>query len=395
MMLLDDPNKGDHMNRSVLAALALLLAGCYSSYERTGVHDATVEPDPDPDPDPEPIEDPAIEDPAIEDPVIEDPLEEVCAETAFAAWRVVPDVLIALDRSNSMYDTPPWPRMWDTIRNALYDITEPPRDAAIWFGLLVFPGPSCRPGDPDPVTGCQAPVPSEINVRVGADRHDEIETALTSMSTCGGTPIAETLQAAGRYLNGLSDHHQKYVLLATDGAPNCNLALDGDSCTCTSSYSCSMANWNCLDDARTYAILDDMCADGIETYVLGLGAAAEWEAVQAEMASHGCTDDYYLAEEPDEIERALEDIAADVETCQIEMYCRDVSHADEVNFYTLPGGAVVPRDTSRTAGWDWIDPCGPGVSIGLVEFFGLDCDVLLSDDLARLEGTSGCPTIGG
>jgi hypothetical protein len=64
-----------------------------------------------------------------------------------------------------------------------------------------------------------------------------------------------------------------------------------------------------------------------------------------------------------------------------------------VNFYTEPGHVLVPRDTSHTAGWDWIDPCGPGIEIGLVEFFGVDCTVLFSDDLDNLSPATGCPTV--
>ena len=71
-----------------------------------------------------------------------------------------------------------------------------------------------------------------------------------------------TLQAARAYLDTLAaDGHPKFILLATDGAPNCNDALDGSSCACTNPLGgCILNPGNCLDDARNK--LADMLEPG-------------------------------------------------------------------------------------------------------------------------------------
>jgi len=380
------------MKRALTFMLVALSAGCYSSYRLEGLHDAS--PDPVPDPVPELIPDPDVDpDPEPDpDPVIEDVDEETCATSVFSPWRVAPDVLILLDRSNSMNDTPPFPPMWDTIRTALIDLSEPPRDSEIWFGLMSLPGSACTGGS-DPEIDCLAPGPSEVLVGVGSGNHALLESTLEGLGTCGGTPVAETLRSARSYLSSLPDHHPRYVLLATDGAPNCNMSLDGSTCRCTSYAGCTvMTPWNCLDELVTYDVLDELCAASVHTFILGLGSSTDWSDVYSGMAEHGCTESYYLAEDLDEIGAALEDIAGLVASCQIELGCSDLTDAAEVNFFTEPGHVLVPRDPGRAHGWDWMDPCDGG-PYGLVEFFGIDCEALFADDLARFVAETGCPTI--
>jgi hypothetical protein len=312
-----------------------------------------------------------------------DYVEEGCGGTTFEIERVIPDIIIVLDRSNSMSETPPSPPLWETIRTAINNVTTPPRDTSIWFGLMSFPGASCS-GLTDQ---CIHPDWSEVLVPVAAENHLPIGNALAGLTTCGGTPIAMSLQSAWTYLTTLDNGHPKYVLLATDGAPNCNDALNGATCTCTSALGCTN-NENCLDDERTYSVLDTMCDAGVSTYVLGMGGAAEWASVMNEMASHGCTDHYYAADDPASIAAALEEIAGAVATCQFEMNCADIPDPNKVNFFYEPDHTPIPRDTSRASGWDWVDPCEPGDETGLVE-----CDNILSGSFESISAEFGCPTI--
>jgi hypothetical protein len=320
---------------------------------------------------------------------------ELCGEADFNIARIIPDILIVLDRSNSMAlptDSP----LWNVIRQAIITVTRA-MDDAIWFGLMSFPNsldPSACEGS---MNTCAAP--ASVLVPIAADNATAIETALMSLTTCGGTPTAVTLQSASDYLVTLTDDHPSFIILATDGAPNCNESLDGSTCTCTSTAGCSGTSGqhlNCLDDTRTYGALDILCTAGSHTYILGMGGATSWTEVLQGMATHGCTDTPYAVNDPDAIQAALDEIAGAVASCQFEMNCADIPDGNKVNFYFTVGTEknVVPRDTGHADGWDWVDPCdSTSDPSGMIEFFGPACDSILSREVDEVSATFGCPTI--
>jgi hypothetical protein len=313
------------------------------------------------------------------------PDEELCGEEEFTVGRVIPDMLILLDRSRSMtMSTPP---LWDIIRPAIVTVTSAVDDS-VWFGLMSFPNsipPNACSGSSN---NCAAP--TEALVPVGASTSGAIQSALGSLNTCGATPTAMSLLGAHQYLLTVADDHPKYILLATDGAPNCNDALDGNTCRCTTG-DCTRNPQYCLDDARTLTTLDGICADGIKTFVLGMGGATEWSDVLGEMAVHGCTDTYYAAQDPAEIQDALEDITGGIATCLFDMDCSAIPDLTKVNFYF--DGTVVPRNTAHDDGWDWVEPCESSTGTGVVEFFGSDCDKIMNREVETVSATFGCPTI--
>ncbi len=321
---------------------------------------------------------------------VSDVQEETCGGASFGVARVIPDILILLDRSNSMSDTPPSPPLWETIRTAINNVTLPPRDSNIWFGLMAFPGSTCS----GLVDQCIHPDWSDTLVPVEPDNHGDIAAALSGLTTCGGTPIAMSLQNAWTYLTTLADGHPKYVLLATDGAPNCNELLNGSTCTCTNPLGgCALNSSNCLDDVRTYAVLETMCGSGVSTFVLGMGGASSWATVMNQMAVAGCTDHYYAADDPVSIEAALAEIAGAVASCEFEMNCADIPDTNRVNFFSEPGHTVIYRNPAGTSGWDWVDPCDPGDITGTVQFFGPDCDSIMSGAFESISAEFGCETL--
>ena len=310
---------------------------------------------------------------------------EICGEDEFNVGRVIPDMLILLDRSRSM--TMSEPPLWNVIRDALVTVTSA-TDDGIWFGLMSFP--NSIPPDECLRSSNQCSAPTDALVPVGLGTSGEIERTLDDMDTCGATPTAMSLQGAHQYLRSLADDHPKYILLATDGAPNCNTSLDGDTCRCTTG-NCRRDNEYCLDDARTYTVLDEACADGISTFVLGMGGASEWVDVLEQMADHGCTDTYYAAQDPEQIQEALDEITGSIVTCQYEVNCADILDTSKVNYYF--DGEVVPRDTSHENGWDWIDPCdSTSDTRGAIEFFGSHCESIMNREVGTISATYGCPT---
>jgi hypothetical protein len=305
---------------------------------------------------------------------------EICDEERFEIARVIPDMLVVLDRSNSMRDD----GYWDPVRNAIYDVTAA-MDAEIWFGLMIFPNASggavcsgttnqCEPGR-EPVVGC-----AEGNAGTIRDQ-------LVPMPTCGGTPIAVTLRNGRVYLDTLAgDGHPKFILLATDGAPNCNESLTSP-CRCTG-ISCGLNPLNCLDDVRTYGVIDELNATGIRLFVLGIGTST-WMDVLDQMAWRGGTDHAFLAEDPASIRATFEEIAGSIASCEFDMRSPSPdADPNLVNFYF--DGAAVPRDDDGECdnGWRWTD-----ADHDRVVFCGTHCDALLGSTVTDVSATWGCPTI--
>jgi hypothetical protein len=312
-------------------------------------------------------------------------LGELCGEAAFNVGRVIPDMLILLDRSLSM--TMSDPPLWNIIRPALVTVTSA-TDDGIWYGLMSFPNsiePNACGG-----YGNQCTPPTSLLVPIGPDASGAIESALDSLDTCGATPTALSLENAHQALVDSPTGHPQYILLATDGAPNCNESLDGDTCRCTTG-DCGRNPEHCLDDERTYASLDAACAAGIKTFVLGMGGATEFSDVLEQMAVHGCTTTFYAAQEPEEIQAALDAITGSIATCQYEVSCADIPDTTKVNFYF--DGTVVPRNPSHESGWDWTDPCeSTSDTRGAIEFYGSHCDAIMSGGVTSITAAYGCPS---
>jgi hypothetical protein len=308
-------------------------------------------------------------------------LDHVCGEEDFPMeYDIDSEVLIVLDRSGSMMLT------LGPLKNAVNAIVGA-SDDRIGFGLMPFPS-SIAPNAcalVNPFTECAAP--ERPQVEVGAHHAAAIAAALEPIRICGSTPTAVTLRNAHTYLHALPPGRTRYVLLATDGVPNCNDALDGATCVCMNTDTGCVENPGaCLDDAATYAAIDALSAEGIKTYVLAMGS---WSGTSRDvldaMAVHGGTGHFYPAERPEEILTVFEAIMGTiVVSCRFDLHPGDEVDPTQVNLYV--GGEVVPRDASHGDGWDYIDE-------DTVEFYGPACDRILSGEIGDVGAAYGCPTV--
>jgi hypothetical protein len=317
----------------------------------------------------------------------------VCGEAEFNVAREIVDMLIILDRSNSMNNGIPFllPGTWENCGNAINAVTAA-MDLQIWFGLFVFPSSvgslTCDPFNQTSPGVCAAPNGPVVPVKSAAGA--TIKGALAALAPCGGTPTAKTLVAAKTYLQSLTDTHTRYVLLATDGGPNCNDSLNVSTCNCPGG-GCQVGG-DCLDDTATYAALDDLCAAGIKTYIMGLSSDSTLQGVLQKMAQHGCTTTPYSPTDATSIQKAFGDISTVIATCSFDVDCTKVPDAKKVNFYF--DGKVVPNDPGHTAGWDWSEACVNKTGTGKVEFFGADCTSIKSGAVKAVSAKFGCPTVG-
>jgi hypothetical protein len=314
-----------------------------------------------------------------------------CGEQAFTIERTTPDMVIALDRSASMgIGASP---IWDSCRNAIYDVTAA-MDKQVWFGLFVFPNSLGSAACDDKTLTNICTAPSDALVPAAAGTSGTIKTALTTMTVCGGTPTAATLTSAKQYLQTLaSNKHPKYIILATDGGPNCNSTLDGSKCTCVATGACSgnNGNLNCLDDVATFKVLDDLVTAGIKTYVVGLGADPSIKDVLPGLATHGGTGSPYSPADAAAIKKAFTDITNAVASCEFSMDCSKIPDPGLVNFYF--DGKVVSFDNTKQTGWAWTTACVKGqAGTGGISFFGADCTSLKSGAVKDITAKFGCPT---
>ena len=356
----------------------------------------TDTPDPDmpgidaPDPDAPPPDLPETDTPATDTPDVDipgtdawdpDAWEYICDEEDLGlTFDVSSDVLIVLDRSGSMMG------MLGRVETAINTIAAA-SDDKIWFGLMPFPS-SVLPNECrlfNPFSECYAP--ATAHVELGINRAPDIAGVLSGLGICGSTPTTQTLINAHAYLNATVTGHTQYILLATDGVPNCNSSLDPDTCVCLDTDTgCDGRPEACLDDEACYDALDDLFADGIMTYVIGMGAWLGGDAdIMDEMARRGGTEHFYPAEAPDELLAVFEDIMATVVvSCRFDLNPSEFADPTKVNFYI--DGEIVPRDDTHMNGWDYVDA-------DTVEFFGPWCERIMSGDVSGVTATYGCPTM--
>jgi hypothetical protein len=196
-------------------------------------------------------------------------------------------LMLVVDRSGSMNDSVPGT---SSKMNALKQAFASPggfleSNASVAnFGLILFPdGGSCEAGT--------------VKVPVGADADSQgvakdVADKINGATPGGGTPTAASLA------NVLTDERMleeeagrdRFVMLLTDGAPNCNSSLQNlcDACNrdssvcsqqgqCRPTYSQTSAHCDeagaCLDESAVVAQVKALADRKIRTFVIGFGAA--------------------------------------------------------------------------------------------------------------------------
>ena len=230
--------------------------------------------------------------------------EGACEVVSVEPSREPPSVLVLLDRSGSMYTATT--DRWTPAVSAINEVVATyPGELA--FGLGLFgAGQGCIGGN--------------IEIAPGANAAAAIASSLSgdpALRTGGGTPTSSMLEYARNYY--ASRGGERYVVLVTDGAPNCN-PLQGDrtQCLCTFDDCTNAATpWlGCLDDLSTVAAVEALASSGVATWVIGYDTP-ELTATLNAMAVAGGTDrDTYIpVEDQVSLAEALDAIAADLVSC--------------------------------------------------------------------------------
>lgn len=268
--------------------------------------------------------------------------DAACERINVAAEPDAANVLIVLDRSNSMYEGspfgPPTVDRWTPAVEALNAATAA-LDDRVDFGLMLFASDSqCGAGT--------------VEVPVGPMNASRIASALSGDPRSivqGGTPIAASLRAAQTELASLEG--KSYVLLVTDGAPNCASGHNGLSCRCTGA-SCFANALNCLDDVAAVAAVEALAAADIGTYVIGYDTG-EWVDVLDRMAAAGGTGrtTHFPVGDRASLESALRDIGGSVVSCTYEL---ETAPGNIRYVRVQVDGTDVPHESVNGDGNGWV-----------------------------------------
>jgi hypothetical protein len=308
----------------------------------------------------------------------------------------VPNIYFVLDRSGSMAQFGKWTSVQLALETLI--IALGPRAS---MGAAVFPDPNgdgCSPG-----IEVFAPHQGDAPAGTGGPIEAALITVLSRIPASGGTPTAATLSALLPNLKSLRG--KTYVILATDGGPNCNVGAQctADLCTfnienttgcptggptncCTDpSYGAALA---CLDADPTIQAVKQIASAGIPVYVVGVPGSAPYANLLDSLAQAGNTaraaePQYYAIGTADqsELQAVLSSIAAKITgSCTLQLdHAAPVPGLVNVFFdeHALPQGGP--------DGWT-LD--GTTVTIS-----GASCQKILDGGVLDVRVVAGCPTV--
>ena len=276
------------------------------------------------------------------------------------------------------------------MRDAL-GATLPRFEGVMQAGALIFPRVPAS-GALSALQACDQLPGDGLDVAPALGNASVLLDAVGLYAPGGATPTAAALARATRYVvTHASRGLAQYLVLATDGAPNCNAALDPATCACPVPSGCNVPGLgarNCIDDDGAVAAVERARAQGVGTYVIGIDGDIDerYVAVLDRMAVAGGralpgARRYYSVREGAQLGAAFDEIQRTVVRCA---YVTPSRPDDPERIAVRSAGALVPRDATRRDGWDWTDR-----AYGELTLFGPACERAVAGSRA-LEATVAC-----
>ncbi len=331
-----------------------------------------------------------------------------CGTTTVQAAHEAASILLVIDKSGSMTDQPDGFSVdkWDALKSALGTALDNTA-GEINYGLTLFPYASDHQIPLECDTGCCNVADGEAAVNVpieaGQSGVDKIKAALAATSPGGGTPTAAALKSALAYfqdpVNKLDG--KKFVLLATDGGPNCNIDNQCDTAHCTpnldgqcpSGNCCSLDGEYCLDDAAVVAQIKELKAIGVSTFVVGIPGTEQYSTYLDSFAEAGgvtsptAPPSYYAVSAKNGVQGlvdvftsitthlvrdcdvALDNAPTDIDLLNVAVDCQVIPYADG-------------------AGWSVT-----GSDMKTLSLMGDACHSIQTNGAERVDVVYGCPTV--
>lgn len=337
---------------------------------------------------------------------------EQCGVTSVEASFSASNVLLVIDKSSSMDDQPPGFELkkWQALKAAL----EPALKAAqneMSFGLLLYPFGEQAEIPLDCFEGCcevpQYSAAIQVPIEPGTGSASRVMGALDATAPGGGTPTAAALAAALSYFTigaGKDLQGQRFVLLATDGGPNCGSSdtkCAADHCTPNLDGACPAEQGNCcvgegaycLDDAAVVQQLEALADAGVPTFVVGIPGTESYADYLNGFATAGGVpnpsggSDYYAVAAEGGVEsltRTFFDITTHlVRSCEVDL---GATAPDKRLVNVAVDCGLVPFEDG--AGWD-ITADSPSTLV----LAGDACERIQREGARRIDVVYGCTTV--
>lgn len=271
------------------------------------------------------------------------------------------DVVFVLDRSGSMRsdfagleDQPRERWKWTQLQESLADVFTA-LDPAVRIGAKFYPDEIDTPA-PSPLQTC-ALAPG-LDVPISEYSRSEVIREFDRTNPSGGTPTAAAIIAAAEALEGSSASF-RYVVLATDGVPNCNSDIAATECVCTGTSdicdSRTGTSLGCLDDDGTVGAVERTLNTGIPTFVIGLdddSHAFNLEVLDRMAMAGGRPREgehsFYAVRSQQQLHAAIDEIATSISRCSFVVptaFSRAANRQIEID------GQAVAEDSVN--GWSW------------------------------------------
>ncbi len=293
-----------------------------------------------------------------------------CGRHEFPVEARPADMLLVLDRSASMVEDST-PTKWAQVIPALHSVITA-TTTSLWWGMKVFPE-----GTASQCT--QATYPSTVAVNVAANNGASMNTAIDAVQPTGnGTPTADAVNEAVKYLQSLNDGNPKYILLATDGEPSCN-GMTGS----TDSKGAATAAVSAITNAANA---------GFHTFVVGIATSKDTASTTLNnMATAGLepvanpnpmATRYYMASTQDQMVTAFNSITAVVKSC---LYPLGSPPPAPNHVNVKINGEKVLFDATGANGWNFT-----GADMLTIQLFGQACTDAMAATSGAVEVVFGC-----
>lgn len=346
-----------------------------------------------------------------------------CGVQTVAATKNVVNMLLVIDKSSSMVNNKVQGDItrWDAMKQALSTALPKVQDR-ISIGLEVFPKEGLPTSCTD-VGPCCETLSGEaaINVPIaqGSLAVPQVLDKLNTINAGGGTPTSAALAAAREYFTtgaGKDLPGDKYVVLATDGGPNC-LSADTvctlDRCTANIDGRCEQppppaapvnccetltdGGLFCLGDQAVISEIESLKTAGVSTFVIGIPGTEQYAGYLDSFAEAGGVPNlagpkkYYAVSAESGVEgltKVFEDITTSlVRSCEVELASKPFN---EKMINVAVECQIIPKTAEDGSGWTY----DPNAEPQKVELQGPICQYIQTQGVRQVDVVVGCPTVG-
>jgi hypothetical protein len=290
-----------------------------------------------------------------------------CGQSTFGTQNIPPDVLIILDKSGSMANDFNDMRCnaagcvdkWTAMTAALNQVVGNTQGNIRW-GLKFFAN-----------TGACG-ITAGATVAIGLNNATAIANAIAGVGPTSNTPTRAAEDSGVQYLMTLTDPNPRYILLATDGQPNC--MPGGQNAT--------------ADDAGAIQAVLNASTAGFPTFVVGIGNVATAMQTLNQMATNGGKAQpadamgriYYPADNQAGLVTALDSIQTSVRSCT---FTFPQAPPDPTNI--VVEGDNIPIAQDPVNGWSYTDNTSTAIVLN-----GTSCASYQSGAIQSITANFGC-----